>query len=1089
MTLEIYALRNTPLQRDGVPVRGIVSQTKAKALLAYLASHPKPHTRQSLGYLLWPNYPEHRARNNLSVLLSSLRKHVGEVIAANRETVRIVATAYWFDAEAFWSCSSVLEQPHSHTTLTTLAKATALYQQDFLAGMHIAHADDFETWLAHERHRFRGRAVAVLNTLLDDHCDHGRYAEGINLAQRVLVLEPFSDHAHERLIHMLALTGQRTQALRHFDNYRNLLAEELQLTPNVTLQAVINRVHKGELTHANDDTNHQTPARLSVTLQAPIPNINQAAPQDIISMATPPTPSEQGGHIAITDNATTLQGLRQPGQLPVHLPTPLQAPTPPRHFVGRSAEKRYLSQRLQQDSRQPIALVGMGGLGKSALVSSLAQDLRHHFEDGILWANARVSAPITILGTWLKAYGYDVSALTDLESRQNIFRQVLTDKRVLMILDEVSDASRARTLLASRGTVAAVFTTRDLDIAHSLDATVMHLDTLARADSQQLLRHSIGSARVEAEVDAALDICTLLDDLPLAIDITAKRLQSRARLSLADMVTRLRDSQQRLDLTIGDLAVRSSFEVSWQALSQDLQTVFCALAVFAGRAFDAAALAYVLVLPDAVAEAHLHNLYVLSMVQEEADIYYRQHPLLADFAQEKLEQTTNHEAIHTIYARTAAYYHDFVQTAADYLQGEQQHAWLDSLTTIYPNIQAAIAWAFAHKQLELIESFLINLGRFWLLRGHLTEQVQLYQALFDLADTARNDTACNDTAHNNAILRYHYAYVLYRSGDYVNAKKQAVLAFELAQANADARATALAQRMLGIMADETGDSERALAHYQTSMAFFQGQADSHMVKALLYDLYIASARLGRYELAQHYSEQSYAMASQQGDQVGIGVASLHLGLLALERADYTHAKTCFSESLAIHTNLQNTIDLADAHACLAWLALAEKRYQDAKTAAETAVQLCVMVGEKYVISYAYSHLAVAEAERGHAAAAWQYFGQALEVCHALDIKQEGLLCLERIAYYLTAHYLTAHTQYAPQAARLLFSTEHIRTTLKLPRFKVEPSLTPTWQRLQSQLPNDVLHECEQQGRALCFSDALDEATRLLKTLFDEATHA
>jgi tetratricopeptide (TPR) repeat protein len=418
------------------------------------------------------------------------------------------------------------------------------------------------------------------------------------------------------------------------------------------------------------------------------------------------------------------------------------------------------------------------------------------------------------------------------------------------------------------------------------------------------------------------------------------------------------------------------------------------------------------------------------------------------------------------------HYHRVGQEAAPHLLGENQHEWLDKLAIVYPNIQAAITWAITHKQLELIESFITNLERFWLIRGYLAEQLQLYQSLFDLAGTARN----------NATLHYDYAYMLYRTGDYVSAQEQAVFAFDLATTQADAKAIALARHMLGIMADETGDSELALEHYQASMAFFQAQEDDDMIRALFKDLYVATANLGQDELAKHYCEQHYALASEQGDQREVGIALLHLGSISLEQADYPRAKDYFLESMTVRSRLQDKLGLADVHASLAWLALVEQRYQDAKTAAGTAVQLCLAIGEQYVSTYAYSHLAVAEAELGHYAAAWRHFARALRVCRELGVKQEGLLCLERVAYYLTAH-----TQHAPEAARFLFGAEHIRTTLKLPRFKVEPNLTPTWHRLQAQLPKDVLHECEQQERALCFSDALDEADQLLRTLFDDST--
>ena len=101
----------------------------------------------------------------------------------------------------------------------------------------------------------------------------------------------------------------------------------------------------------------------------------------------------------------------------------------------------------------------------------------------------------------------------------------------------------------------------------------------------------MGEERVNAELAAARQICTLLQNLPLAVEITAQRLLSRPRRRLSDIAERLENVDERLDLAVSDRAVRTSFMVSWESLDSNLRRIFALLGVFAGRSFQAEALA------------------------------------------------------------------------------------------------------------------------------------------------------------------------------------------------------------------------------------------------------------------------------------------------------------------------------------------------------------------------------------------------------------------------------------------------------------------------------------------------------------------
>ncbi|MCA9917596.1 MAG: hypothetical protein KC445_06555, partial [Anaerolineales bacterium] len=84
--MTISLLGGVTIALDGTAVSSFVSR-KADALLVYLACNPRPHPRETLATLFWPDNDQTRALANLSVILTSLRKQLGDYVQAERHTV------------------------------------------------------------------------------------------------------------------------------------------------------------------------------------------------------------------------------------------------------------------------------------------------------------------------------------------------------------------------------------------------------------------------------------------------------------------------------------------------------------------------------------------------------------------------------------------------------------------------------------------------------------------------------------------------------------------------------------------------------------------------------------------------------------------------------------------------------------------------------------------------------------------------------------------------------------------------------------------------------------------------------------------
>lgn len=806
---------------------------KAQALLSYLAVTRQAHSRQALAGLLWSDNSEERARRNLRVELARIRPLVGDYLLIQRRTIAFdLHSNHELDVAQFEAC---LSRPEP--TLTHLTQATTLYHSHFLQDFHVPGAELFNEWVFAQRERLHQHMQQALLKLAAIQTQQSAYPQGIATLQQLLKLEPWLEEAHRQLMALFAHNGQRNLALKQYDLCRQQLLDELGVDPEPATTALYQDIKAGKL------------ARL-----API--------------------SRPARPIA---------------------PAPFQAPPRTPHFVGRVAELAQLEEDLTRPghtshtSHTPhIALVGMGGTGKTALATQLAHALQTHFTDGILWANA-TGDPLDILEAWGSAYGYDFSRLADLENRALAVRGLLANKTVLLILDNVAQVTRLRPLLPSGKNNAVLLTTRNLDVAHALNATILPLGELSPASSHQLLSQIVGEQRVSAEPEASAEIGRLLHYLPLAVEITAQRLRSRPRRRLADMAQRLRQTEQRLGLGISDRAIRASFEVSWEGLVGSLQRAFALLGVFSGRGFAAPALAHIAQTDLYTAEEHLFSLVALSLVQEQGQTYYQQHPLLADFATEKLGD--NQQAP----GRMATYYQQFATT---------HQANYPRLRPEWPNLMAGMETAHHQANWQLVLAYAQTLLPPWLTRARFSEMRQGL-AMAQTAALALEDTPA-------------LAHILQQWGQAAieqNNYEEATRLFNQSLAHyyrlEDGAGIATAQYHLARIALENNDNDNALDLLTQSQQLRQEEGDEAGVAATLYRqarVWFASGT--DYQKAAELAQTALAIQETVADKQGQMATLRLLAEISLTTHQHSQAKDYCQQAHTLSQAHQDKGELA-----------------------------------------------------------------------------------------------------------------------------------------------------------------------------------
>lgn len=558
---------------------------------------------------------------------------------------------------------------------------------------------------------------------------------------------------------------------------------------------------------------------------------------------------QAANHKSLADLRQTAVAADQPLFNPWPPPTavPFQAIAETPTFVGRQAELAALRQALRQ--RRSVALTslhGMGGVGKTSLAAHAAYVLRADFPDGVLWARLDTSDTMSILMMLAGAYGVDVSRYTTIDSRSAIVRGLLADKRALLVLDNAESSDQVTPLLPpTTGQCAVLLTTRhDLTVTDGWTRLEVRPFPPQSDDALTLFAHFLGPKSVRQRQDQLLEIAALVGHLPLALAIVAARLARGMDLAL--MLAALRREQSRLsELQRENRSVRVSFDVSYAALSPAQQRFFVQLGVFGGDDFDVIAAASVAETAVDQAETHLEQLQQLSLVQVARPGRFRLHPLLRDYAREKLAQTGEATAV---YERMITHYVTLITDAAANPDGAalSPARFADEISNLMAVLETAV-----RRQLHD-----------WLVRG--------VRAFFEL---------------------------FYEKGYLPALEKHVSLALHFAEASGDWQNQSILYLLQGRLLRWRGENDRAA--YEQALSLAHQTEDSDLIVNALKEIGSWGWRASDFEMAERNYRQGIVIARESGNRVRLAELLSNLGLIFHHRGDYARAVPCYEESLSL----------------------------------------------------------------------------------------------------------------------------------------------------------------------------------------------
>jgi tetratricopeptide (TPR) repeat protein len=355
-----------------------------------------------------------------------------------------------------------------------------------------------------------------------------------------------------------------------------------------------------------------------------------------------------------------VQAARIAGDVHLHpasfvIPLPRQLPPPPAHFTGRDAELSRLDSLLSGQVTVPVsavvvtAIAGAAGIGKTSLALWWAHQALDRFPDGQLYLNLRGYDPdpplatARALDTILRSLGLPADRIPgDVEAMAALYRSVLADRRMLVLLDNAATADQVRPLLPNAPGCVVLVTSRSRlsglvarDGAHRVT-----LDVLTMDEAERLLRQIVGLDRAESEPGALAQLARRCAYLPLALRVASERVAAHPHLTVADLVDELDAEVGGLDTLAADddesTAVRTVFSWSYRDLPPGTRRLFRLLGLHPGPDISPAAAAALCGQTVVQTRRQVDLLVSVHLITESGRDRFQFHDLLRAYATERV---------------------------------------------------------------------------------------------------------------------------------------------------------------------------------------------------------------------------------------------------------------------------------------------------------------------------------------------------------------------------------------------------------------------------------------------------------------------
>lgn len=752
----------------------------------------------------------------------------------------------------------------------------------------------------------------------------------------LVAAHPLRETFHGRLMLALYRDGRQADALRAYETARQAIGDKLGVGPGPELVALYQRI-----------------LALDPELAAP-----------------PIEPS-----VAVTGGRSSAAGRPEPAALPV----PLQLPAGISDFVGRRRELGRIVDELTApdgpDGGGTGAAVGAtvvvhrvaggGGMGKTTLTVQAAHRVRAGFPDGQVFLDlggttATPMPPEIALGQLLRDLGLPSQDVPNgLQARSALFRSLMADRRMLLLLDDAGDAAQVRPLLPGIGGSAVLVTSRRrLD---SLPGARVDLGVLSDEEAYQLLASIAGTERVAAFPSATTEVIGVCGGMPLALRLAGARLAARPSWTMKDLARRLSVQGRALhELRADDLHVRAALLVSYDQLAQDRagcepsdllehSRVFRLLGLLPGGSFAVASAAAMLDCDEDGTEERLEHLVDAQLLDSPEPGRYQFHCLVQALARELCVETDAQAERSAAVERLVTWYLHRADEATDLLAPTARRIPLDR-TDRKPSFTC-------YEQAHL-----------WCKREEANTVAAVRLA---------HESGLHDLSWKLAAAMWAY----YRLGSKDEWLTTHRIGLEAARAAGDESAEAWMLNGLGNQVTNTGASpESAISHYRAAARIYE-RTPGHEIQiaSILSNIGIVYTDMGKDAKALDHYEQALEHYERAGapDQSAATLNNLADALGKLGR--HAEALDALTRAEVIQRATEDHFSLAVGLSTRGEVLRSAGRPAEALDAYRRALSLQEQLGDAYGLARTFVYLGEAHADQGDREEAFACWERALVV--------------------------------------------------------------------------------------------------------------
>lgn len=446
-----------------------------------------------------------------------------------------------------------LNKEDLETSSKLLSEALSLWRGSALAD--VAAGEILSAYITRlEESRFR-----ALEQRVEIDLQLGRHLELISELKSLVASYPLHERFHASLMIALHYSGRRSEALDVYKRCRRTTVDELGLEPGEELQ------------------------RLHQTLLSADP------PLGAVVDYRPAHEVQSRGHLEHEWHVS-----------PAELPRDIHDFTARSTDLARIMESLLAARRLcgETNSAPRIAVIsGMPGVGKTALAVHAAHRISPYFSDGQLYADLGSSTgnqqEITeVLSGFLHSLGVPPERVPEgLESRSRLFRSVVSNREILVVIDDAASMEQVYPLLPGSHTCAALVTSwRRLCDPHG--AHSVFLKPFEQSEAVDFLTRVLHGTRIIEDSEAMAELARSTAGLPAVLRWAAGRLSGREGSLTGEHVRRLTASLADMQgLRFSTVDLRSCYDTAYGTLTHAEQGMVRLLTMLPKEGFTARAAA------------------------------------------------------------------------------------------------------------------------------------------------------------------------------------------------------------------------------------------------------------------------------------------------------------------------------------------------------------------------------------------------------------------------------------------------------------------------------------------------------------------